>query len=494
MVWKHQGQKTKWSKVKPTIETENFIEEEFIEKNVIIDSKYLEKFLSDWEGCRKRHAGQKEVQEAFFTGDYQYIFVQAGRKFSKTTNLIDIAWKFCNQKQNRVCYLGYPTIAQGIDIVWEERRLQKCDIKEEYMFDRYVEKTDETRHILKFVNGSYIKLIGTWTEKRGRGSQPDLLLFDEVQDCDPGYIEAMDSNLAAKDAPCIMSGTPSKTPGHYQEWRARILSNPRGRIFKFTSYDNTSLPHLKKWLDDKKLELIKVGKEDVWLREYMAEDCFSSTDRVLPDPVFEEKEEILKKASLYSYNERIPVVGISVFANYFCAILAILVEKKSIFIIDKIIVPQIWCRSLIDIYPLLSEKISPLKEFCGRKMRNIVWDESGSFTDIISGFTTCRKDLKWQDRGIPLLREMMMQKKIFFSQENGDFGLECQHMLIDETVKEMQKNYPSACTLSMIVNEYFQNEKKTFEEIAVFDRYKELRDMGIICPIKKKRNIFRIGF
>lgn len=482
MAWNKQGFKKKKSE---------FDDDDDIEivkqKGVKFDDKYAEKFLEDWEKCRSRHEGQKTVQGAFFTGEYQYIFVQAGRKFSKTTNLIDIGWWYANTHPNCVIYLGYPTIAQGIEVVWEERRLQKCDIKEDYMFDRYVAKTDDSRHILKFNNGSYIKLIGTWTEARGRGSQPDLLMFDEVQDCSPSYIEAMDSNLAAKNAPCIMSGTPSQKPGHYQEWRERIRSNPKGRVFHYTSYDNASLPHLREWLDAKKVELIKAGKEDVWLREYMAQDCFSSADRVLPDPVFEEKQQVLAKASNFAYNERIPVLAISVHGRYFCALFAVVLMKKGIFVMDKVIIPQIWCRSFAEMYPLLGEKLKELQDFCGQKLRNLVWDESGSFADVISGFTRCRKDIKWQDRGVPLLRELMLNSKIFFAQELGDFGLECQNMLMDESIKDVEKNYPHACTLAMLVNEYFQSEKKIFPEMKEFDKYAGLREMGIPCPPPKSK-------
>ena len=117
--------------------------------------------------------------------------------------------------------------------------------------------------------------------------QPDFLIYDEVQDCSPEYMEAMDSNLAAKPhAQCVMMGTPPKKRNQYEEWWARIGANARGRTFHYTSYDNIRLPHLKEWLDNKKNELLKAGKEDVWLREYMAEFCYSSSDRILPDAKF----------------------------------------------------------------------------------------------------------------------------------------------------------------------------------------------------------------
>lgn len=466
---------------------------EISSRPVDMDKFYVKKFHEDFAQYNNPHAAQKAIQDAFFSGEYSYIFQQCGRKFAKTTSLIRVAWWVCNTYPGTVCYMCYPTITQGIEVVWEERRLQNFDLKDEVMFERYVKKTDDNKHILTFNNGSYIKLIGTWTEARGRGTQPDLLLVDEVQDCSPAYLEAMDSNLAAKpNSKCIMSGTPSPKPSHYQEWRERIRSMPKGKVFHYSSYDNTALPHLKDWLDAKRTELIKAGKKDVWDREYMAIDNFSSADRVLPDPNFEEKDVLMPKLRQFAYSERIPILAVSVHQKYFCAILAVLNAKQNIFIIDVLLIPQLWSRSFSEIFPLLGPKLKEVQDLCGKKLRSIVWDDSKSFTDVISGFTTCRKDLKWQDRGIPLLREMLQGNKISFSQDLGDFGLECQNMLVDESMNDIEKKYPYTCTLSMMVNEYFQREKVSISKLQEFDKFQPLRDMGIICPPAKsnKKRIF----
>lgn len=456
------------------------------------DPHYVSTFLEDWEKCRDRHPGQEAVLMSVFQEHCKYVFYRAGRKGAKTTTGIDVAWKLANMSPNRVGYLCYPTIAQGIEVVWEERRLQTCDRKDDYMFDRYVEKVDDSRHIVRFVNGSFIKLIGTWTEARGRGTQPDFIVFDEFQDCNPDYIEAMDPNLAAKEhAQCVLMGTPPKKRNHYEEWLDRVGSNPRGKVFHYTSYDNIRLPHLKEWLDNKKVELIKAGKEDVWLREYMAELCYSSADRVLPDAKFLEKDEIDQFLRHFDYNERIPVLAVSVHPTYFCAILGVLVKRKAMVLIDHLMVPQVWNQAFSEMYPLLGEKIKFIQDLCSQKVRNLVWDDSGSFADIITGFTNCRKDIKWQDRGIPLLREMMVKDKIKFSREIADFGLECQNLLVEESDKDLQKNYPHICTISMLVNEYFSQEKISMPQIQPFDKFQAFRDMGIPCPPpKKRRSIF----
>lgn len=455
--------------------------------NAKIDSPYFRKFLKDWQGCRDRHPGQAQVIHSIIQEKLQYVFYRAGRKGAKTTTAIDVAWYLANEAPNRVGYLCYPTIAQGIEVVWEERRLQTCDQKDDKMYEMYVEKVDDSRHIVRFSNGSFIKLIGTWTEARGRGTQPDFLVFDEFQDCNPDYIEAMDANLSAKPhAQCLIMGTPPKKRNQYEEWLDRVACHPRGKVYHFTSYDNIRLPHLKEWLDNKKTELIRAGKEDVWLREYMAELCYSSSDRILPDAKFLEKDDIDSKTRMFVYGERIPILSISVHHNYLCAILSVLVKGKILFVMDHLIFPQIWNRAFSEMYPELNEKVKELQNICGKKIRNLVWDESGSFIDVVSGFSKCRSDCKWQDRGIPLLRELMIKDRIMFSREMADFGLECQNMLIEESEKDIQRNYPHICTLAMTVNEYFAQEKVEVHSCKPFDKYDAFREMGIPCPAKQR--------
>jgi len=226
----------------------------------------------------------------------------------------------------------------------------------------------------------------------------------------------------------------------------------------------------------------------------MAEFCYSSSDRVLPDARFLEVQEIDDKARLFAYNDRIPILAVSVHPNYLCCVLAILLPRKMLFVTDHLIFPQVWDKAFSEMYPVVAEKAKILQDFCGKKMRQLVWDESGSFADVITGFTRCRKDIKWQDRGIPLLREMMIKEKICFSREIADLGLECQNMLIEESDKDVQKNYPHICTLSMLVNEYFSQEKISLQTYKPFDKFDAFREMGIPCPPKNRnKSLFTFG-
>ena len=127
-------------------------------------------------------------------------------------------------------------------------------------------------------------------------------------------------------------------------------------------------------------------------------------------------------------------------------------------------------------------------------MRNLVWDESDSFCDLITGFSKCRKDFKWQDRGIPILRELMVKNKVSFSVKTAEFGPQCQNLLIEDNRKDLEKNYPHICTLAMLVNEFFAQDKAAIHQEVPFDKFDAFREMGIPVPSsRQKGRFFRIG-
>ncbi len=456
------------------------------------DPEFFNEFVTDWNNSWKPHTGQKAIITDFISGNYDYLFVRAGRKFSKTTINIKAAWYKTLKKKNSTIYATFPTIELGTEIVWDEKRLQYCDMQDSYMFNKYVKNVNESKHIIQFVNDSHIKLQGTWKEARGRGTQPDFLTVDEVQDCNPAWIEAMDSNLGPKQAPCIMSGTPPRKRNHYQDWEQRILSNPRGKIYHYSSYDNDAIPHLAAWLDNKRTELLKSGKEDVWLREYMAEDCFSHADRVLPDAQFEDYLELEQQVSQMAHKDKIPVMVVATQGKFICAVWGILTPKRYLYVLDYELRTGIWDKSYIQFMEdhAVKTKIKFIQDNCGNRMRYLLWDSTKSFNDVIRGFSNCKEKPMWQDRGIPLLREMMIERRIILSDKVSPFGMECQNLLSEDTKTEIEKSYPMVCALSVMANEWYQREKLDVTQTHIIDKYQPLRDAGIIIqPARKKGRI-----
>lgn len=453
-------------------------------------------FIEDWTNIRKRHSGQLDILDSFFNKKCKKIFVRAGRKFAKTSTMIDIIWRFAIENPKSVIYYGFPTITQGIEVVWEEKRLQNCDSKEEEMNLKYVKKVDDNKHIVTFNNGSYVKLIGTWTESRGRGTQPNLLIMDEIQDCSPAYLDAMWGNMGAKDAFCLMAGTPPRIRNHYHEWEARFQTADDGYCVRYSSYTNTALDHLEKWLDNTHRELVALGRQDEWLREYMAEDCFVSNHRMLPDPKISDFDLIM--ASIFTQERYQPVVAMFSHFSYFVIIYALLhTVTRQVIILH--------CDVKKQLYDLSHEKISQeitekSKEFFSttvsfsNRIRKLIFDPSKTLRENIGGVTEAREDLKWQDRGIPLMREMMLTEKLIFTDRVGEIGVECQRLLMNEKDSDLIMNYPLVCSVGMLVNEFFTKERSEIKDPNELDIYQPLRDAGFYVPKKKKgKRIFSYG-
>jgi hypothetical protein len=456
-----------------------------------LDGKREDLFEEFWErinSLRTFHEGQKKIFHAFFEDKAKYIFMRMGRKATKTTNNIVIAWGYSLLVKNSTCFVTLPTITQAIEVYWDEKRLQWCDMVDTELYDLFVKSVDNNKHTINFINGSTIKLSGTWSEARGRGTQPNLLIADEIQDCSAEYLDAMEPNLAAKeDARCIMSGTPPKKKNHYHVWEDRILKNPQGITFKYSSYINTALPHLKGWLDNKKEELILAGKEDVWLREYMAEDCFSSDERVLPDVHIVDFNDMVGKLRGTDPSAFSPLLGIAITNQKLCVCYALTLQSRytgiQFWILETETKVRLWDKSYHDIYSEIEKKMDEYSKTFSKNWRKVIYDETESFTDIIPHITQSRKDLKWKNRGIPLLKEMILNEKANISTRADQFAVEAQNLLKEDNILD----YPTVCTMAMLANEYYQSPSIPKDEQMVWDQFAPLREAGLICyPPKKK--------
>lgn len=455
--------------------------------NVEENNSVYNEFLKDWESLRVRNVGQQEILDEVFIKGKKYIFARIGRKGSKTTTNIDVTWKFLMKKPLRTCYICLPTLTLAKEIYWDGKRLEWCDCDHDLM-TKYIKHVDKKEMMITFVNNSTVKLLGTWSEARGRGTQPNLMIFDEVQDASSDYLDAAEPNLAAKsDSICLMTGTPPKKRNHYHDWENRIRKNPEGFHVKYSSYMNTALPHLKGWLDNKRLELISANKEDVWLREYMAEDCFRSDDRVLPDITFKDFEQMIYELRAVDVSIFQPVFGLVVTEHHVTATYNITNWTRftgtKIYTLESQHLSRIWDRSYKEIYKEMLIKMEEYSSIFKKPWRKVVFDQTESFSDVISGVYDCRTDLKWSKRGIPLLKEMILDNRLIMSSKASDIGVEAQNLLKEDDIRE----FPLVCAMAMITNEYYQSPSMSRHEQEHWDKMAPLREAGIITSNPKQR-------
>jgi hypothetical protein len=157
-----------------------------------------------------------------------------------------------------------PEQKQAKEILWASGRIQNFGPK-----DWLDGEPNNTEMRLKFKNGSFIKIDGSDNYESYRGVKPrGLIIYDELKDINPKFLDAFEPNRAAFDPPALWIGTPPEVENHYIHYMEEAKNNPRWKFF----HAPTSLnPFIKReWLADKEAYYKRIGDYETWLREYEA--------------------------------------------------------------------------------------------------------------------------------------------------------------------------------------------------------------------------------
>lgn len=145
-------------------------------------------------------------------------------------------------------------------------------------------------YLFQFPNGSQIQMAGTDGGHHDtlRGSKADLWIVDEAGFCDElNYVvrSVLGPTVLTTGGRGIMASTPAKTEDHdFNEIYVKQAED-RGKLIKFTIFDNPLLTD--KEIQDE-INKYPLGKEDPeFRREYLCELIVSDERRVVPE--FNEK-------------------------------------------------------------------------------------------------------------------------------------------------------------------------------------------------------------
>jgi hypothetical protein len=241
-----------------------------------ITPEYL-KISKDLHSKWKPHEGQKAIISELVAGK-QHLFIQCGRKFGKSELVIYLLWRYALLNPGSACYYLAPFMKQAKEIIWASRRIQG------FCNEEYIESIDNTELRIRFKNGSFIKVDGSDNFEAYRGITPNFVVYDEFKDFRPEFHEAMAPNLAAKNAPLVIIGTPPKPRARNYKQYINIAEEFRQDVSSFwierTSYDN---PHIsKEWLDKERDRLIARGDKNVWELEYLAKIVGGGRNSIFP--------------------------------------------------------------------------------------------------------------------------------------------------------------------------------------------------------------------
>lgn len=226
------------------------------------------------------HEGQYPIIRSVFEDKKKVVMGQCGRSAGKTESILYIAHRYGLLNPGSQIYIICPERKQGKEIYWASGRLQGYAPRE---FTKDLNK-DEIRKTL--YNDSFICIEGCENIDGLRGIKPHLVIYDEFQHHSAEFdLEVMRPNLSAKNSSLVVMGTPPKTDCYYVEFRKDLLEQIAGgdEDLAYIELPTEVNPTVDKdWLMKEKARLYRVGKEKVWLREYMGELHFDTEGAVFP--------------------------------------------------------------------------------------------------------------------------------------------------------------------------------------------------------------------
>lgn len=243
-----------------------------------------------------------------------------------------------------------PLFKQAKEILWASNRMQS------FGPSKWIRSVNNTELRITFNNGSFIKLEGSENTEALRGLKPrGLIIWDEFKDIRKASIDAMDPNRARYDAPALYLGTPPEFHNHYVDKMEYLQSNPECFFTTATSFDNPY--NSRKWLENKKAELLANGLEDIWLREYMAIFVKGGKSAIFPQiykmkhPIFEKPKDLHQWTLVISFDPASTSVFAVSFAlfNYY---------NRQVIIFDELYETEPSEMTARKIYAKVEEKIS----------------------------------------------------------------------------------------------------------------------------------------
>jgi len=383
------------------------------------------------------HDGQLKIIYKFIEtfGTSHPIFAQCGRKFGKSETAAFIAYIHCILTPNAAVYYIAPYFKQAKEIMWAPRRIQK------FAPNLITGRPNESELRIRTLNNGFIKLDGADNIDTARGFTPSLVIYDEYKDFKPRFHEGMEPNFLARKAQLVVLGTPPEMDTEMGTgfFALADIAKQHGTFFQMPSSTNPYID--QRWLEEKRLELIARGEEDVWAREY--EGRFVRGGKRSIFPMFDKEkfvmphQKLLEKFSKDQHKMQFLCVAdpgtVSVFGVLF---LALNPYTREVFVLDEIYESDPNKTSVDGIFPQI---VSKEEEFSAEW--DHVCDEAASwFINEVSQrhnlhfFPTTKAQNK-KESGIGLIKDILLDNKLFVSERCSSFIWEVENYVKDDRGK-----------------------------------------------------------
>ena len=210
------------------------------------------------------HPQQKKLHD----DGHRYIVVCAGRRFGKSVFARQHCILNALYGEPGLYYIVNPTYRQGKSIHWHE-------LKKEIPRELITYKNEQEMSI-HLVNGSRIEIKGADNEDSLRGVGLKGVVIDEAADQKPlVWREILQPTLLDSKGWAVFIGTPKGFNWFYDLYlrgkKGTKKYDKEWSSYQFTSYQNPTLPGVKREVDKLKKEAELAKKGDTFAQEYLAE-------------------------------------------------------------------------------------------------------------------------------------------------------------------------------------------------------------------------------
>jgi hypothetical protein len=377
--------------------------------------EHYARIIKSLNECFKPHDGQVKVGRALFQDQVKDIFVEAGRSWGKTYLMSYLLWRWAILNPGSQNYYFAPYMKQAREIIWAPGILKNFGPRD------WINDENNTEMRIPFKNGSFVKADGSDNVNAYRGVKPNgLIIFDEFKDFREDFFEAFDPNRSAFDAPLIIIGTPPGRDCQFTRIRDEFKSNPSRRYFHGPSTKN---PYISKdWLEKKRIELVSRGEEDVWQREYLAMQVSGGATKIFPmvnKSLVKPHEEILHKINRERKRMEWILWTDPAAASTFAVLFACHNPyTKEIFLLDELYEQD---QARMTVKTIGSAMLTKKAEIDDKYEWRQGYDEAASWfqNEMLDNFgehfEASQKAQNNKDSGLTLIKDIILQNKLFIS-------------------------------------------------------------------------------
>lgn len=393
------------------------------------------------------HDSQWPIIDAIFYQEIRSIFLRCGRKWGKTEMALYILWRIARQFPRSPCYYFAPQQNQARGILWEDPRIKMFGPREWLLpGNRGISESDM---VLRFTNGSFIKIDGSDNFNKYRGPRYKVAVYDEYKDADPRMRRAMRPNASVLQAIDVYMGSPPEVPNSdYQLLDMEHKNDREKRSFHEPTWRN---PHIsKKWLKDEKTGLYRRGEGDEWEREYAAKYIKGGASTIFPmldeamirkhDEVIKEIYRDRKKLKFYWWADP---AGATCFAILFVAINP---YSKKVYVLDEIYEKD---QNRMTVKKIGREIIEKRDDLVGRALPwRGGYDEAATW--FVNEWIDCFPDEEALEpthkasndkmAGLSLIKDIMLENLLVISDRCVNFFKELENLQKDKNGKIPKKD------------------------------------------------------